>query len=191
MKRLIAVFTSGLLAAALLAACGGSSSSSVPASSSQAVSSAPSQAVSSGSVGAGSSAAALYDVNDLAATLAEAATLGNTISMIELDLKAGGMDVVNIAEFAGLKAQNSAENGGIVIVIRAVAGAAETVKGELEGFKQASMGNEDYTEFETARDNTAEARIQVNGDYVVYAVSATGHEGGWPQLDDALASLFN
>lgn len=177
-----------LAATLMLAACGSTASSqqgsSVPSSKAESVVSAP----------AGSSTAQpSKDGLDLPATaeaLAQAANLGVTIKLIEIDLSAGGIDTANIEEFAGLQSQNVAENGGVVILVRAKDGKAEEVATQLEAYRDFQTGNEDYAEFETARTNIKDARIKVFGNYVLYAVSATGHEGGWDQLDKAIDEAF-
>lgn len=127
---------------------------------------------------------------DIAANLVVAANLGNTFNVTETDLSLSGVSVENIVEFTGLESQLSSENGGIVIVIYAQDGAAETLATQMEAFRDARMGNADYEEFANARANTAEARIKVFGNYVVYAASATGHEGGWDALDAAIDEAF-
>jgi hypothetical protein len=173
-----------------LAACGGASPSSAPAPSlAPAASSAPA-VVSGASVPGGAAQPAAPDVNALLQTLAQAAQLGGTFKVTETDLKLSGVETENIIEFAGAESQLSAENGGIVVVIRAKEGTTATVAGQMEAFRDSRLGNPDYVEFETARGNTAAARIEVFGDMVVYAVSAAGHEGGWDALDAAIAAAF-
>lgn len=197
MKKLFAMLLAGATLALTLAACGGDAGSSQPADSgtpAPPASESQPAAVSSSEAGPASSNVAPvdspYDVNALLATLGEAANLGTTIKVAEMDLKLGGVDPENFVEFAGAESQLSSENGGIVIIIHAKEGAASTVATQLEAYKASRMGNSDYAEFENARTNTEGARIQTFGNYVVYAVSATGHEGGWDALDAAIASAF-
>lgn len=178
-----------------LAGCSSDSSSSTPSSSPPPASS--SSAPSSTSVPPSSQSTPSsaptggHDVAQLASTLAEAAGLGSTIPVRQLDLELAGMNAENFAAFAGAEAQTSAQNGGIVVVIQAQPGTADAVAQELAAFRDSRMGNEDYAEFEDARANTENARIQVHGDYVVYAVSAIGQQdGGWAQLDEAITAAF-
>lgn len=193
MKKTVAL---GLIACVILlclSACGGGAgSTSVPAVSSAApATSAPTAPAPSAP--ASTPAASVPATRDLAATvanLAAAANLGNTIAVSQIDLKAGGVNMDNVEAFDGAESQLSAQNGGIVIVIKAVAGTAQTVAEEMGGYRDYRLGNADYEEFEDARTNTMDARITVFGDYVVYAVSATGLEGGWAQLDDAIVAEF-
>jgi hypothetical protein len=127
-----------------------------------------------------------FDVEALAGILADVAGLGdNRIKSMELDLKAGGVDLADVAAFAGYESQTYSDNGGLVLVVQAVPGAADAVARGLESFKTSRMDDR-YAEFATQLENTANARIRTSGDLVVLAVSATGHDGGWEQLDAAL-----
>ncbi len=194
MKQLISALLLGCCLLFMLTACdsGDTSAPSQAASSmSEAMPASSAAAQSSADSAAGSSTApAMYDVSTLLETFSAAANLGATIEVRQLDLELSGVDVANFVAMAGAEAQTSAETGGVVLVIQATPGAGETVADELLAYRDARMGNEDYAEFETARTNTEQVRIEVFGDYVIYAVSATGHEGGWQQLDDAIAAAF-
>lgn len=189
-KKASAFLLAAAFAAIALTACGKAASQ--PASSApSSIAPASSASASSAASGAASSKTeGSLDVAATAQTLAEAANLGVTIKMVDIDLVAGGVDTANVEEFAGLQSQNVAENGGMVIVIRAKAGTAATVASQLEGYRDFQTGNEDYAEFEAARTNIKDARIQTFGDYVVYAVSATGQDGGWATLDTAITDAF-
>ncbi len=204
MKKRLLTALAAVLALALLAACGtapAQTSSGTPAPGpgstpeSTGTSSVLAQDPASGSSSVPDSGTApgpdAIDLDALAVTLAEAAGLGETIPYPDdIDLRAGGMNLDNIAAYAGLTAKTSSQNGGIVVVVQAAAGTASSVAADFEAYRDASLGNTDYTEFETARTNTQNARIEVFGDVVVYAVSATGHEGGWDALDAAIAAAF-
>ncbi len=202
-KRFFAMTIVLSVAVLMMSACGGGASSSAQASSAAqpaasaassseapASSTAASVPASAATSAASEAGAQPYDVNELLATLSTAAELGTTVPMEELDLKAGGIDVEMIASFAGAMSQNVAQNGGVVIVIQAKEGMANDLLAQLEAYKQSSVGNPDYTEFENARANTEGARMSVSGDYVIYAVSGAAHENGWAMLDDAIAGLF-
>lgn len=193
MKKLIALLAGGCLLAVLLVACGGGDSSTAPSEAPSAPESvsAPepaSEPETSDSVDAGAEASP-EAVNAIYDKLVEAANLGTTIPMAEIDLKAGGINVDNVATFAGAESQTYSDNGGIVIVIQAQPGAAATVASELEAFKESRMDDR-YAEFATQLANTKEGRIVTEGDYVVFAVSATGQDGGWDALDAAISEAL-
>lgn len=190
MKKMCSILCAVCLLAVMLAACGGdASSAAAPVSSSAPASAVQSTPASSAAPGS-NPVDANIDLDALVADLAEGAALGTTIGMIELDLKAAGVNTDNVVRFAGLQSQTVVENGGTVILIEATDGKAADVQAEMEGYRDMALGNEDYAEFAAARDNIAEARIQTQGNFVLYAVSATGD---WDTLDatigDVLAAL--
>lgn len=112
--------------------------------------------------------------------------------MSDLDLTSTShISMDNIVAWAGAESQLASENGGIVIVVQAKPGTADTFVTAFEQFRDAKSSDDRYAEYATAIANTKEARIVTNGDYVVYAVSATGQEGGYDALDAALNTLFN
>lgn len=126
------------------------------------------------------------DIQPIADALVSAAALGDdAIPMMDLDLKAGGVNLDDVAEFVGYQSKTYSDNGGLVIVIQAAAGKGEDVKAGLESFKESRMDDR-YAEFATQVENTGNARIQANGDVVVMAVSATAD---WDALDAALADV--
>lgn len=186
MKKAATLFASLLLVAMALTACGGGddSSSSQPASSTPASSSAPASGSQSGS-----GCASDVDVQGMLDTLVEAGGLGGTIDVSELDLKASGISVDKIIDWAGAESKTSSENGGIVLVLVTEPGAAADIVTELEAFRDARANDDRYAEFEVARENTSQARIVDEGDCVIYAVSATGAEG-YTALDKAISDLF-
>ncbi len=191
MKKCFALLLAGVLCAGMLAACGGSGSSS----SAPAVANSPAPATSDVAASTADSAtdapdAGQYDLAKILADLSAAANLGTAIPMTDLDLRAGGVDMDIVVEWAGETSQRAAENGGQVIVLRAVAGQADALAQQMEELRDSHI-NDNYAENATANANTADARIVTNGDYVVYAVSATGSEGGYPALDDAITAAFS
>ena len=129
------------------------------------------------------------DVAALATVLVEAADIGKQIDLIELDLSAGGIPMDSVESFVGCTSQNYSDNGGLVLVLKAQPGKAEEVKAGVESFKTSRMDDR-YAEFATQVENTGNARIVENGDYVVMAVSATGKDG-WDKLDAVLGTLFS
>lgn len=190
MKKIISLLLLGSMALFLLAGCGGKDNSPAqPDSTEPPVSSGATPKIDSSGDGSEASAPAVNaeGLQAMLDTVADAAGLGGTIAVDERDLKFGGVNTDDIEAAKGAQAQTSAENGGIAIVVLAKSGRADAVKADFETYRDNSAGNEDYAEFETARENTKQARIVVNGDYVVYAVSATGD---WDALDTAIAGLF-
>lgn len=179
MKKTLSLVLIACITVLSLAACGGSESSSqaAPASVAPASEATPASEAASGAESTAEStpAAADVDLDAALASMVEAAELGGTITVSEIDLKAGGVDVENVESFVGAQSQLAAQNGGIVIIIKAAAGTGETVASDMESFRQYSLGNADYEEFEDARNNTESGIIKTYGDYVVYAVSATGN----------------
>ena len=190
MKRFSLFLCTAGAVAFVLAGC----AQTVPSSSSTssvAPSSVPSSAITSSVAQSTVSTAAPYDVDELLKQLSEAASLGGTISMTELDLTASGLiSKDNIVAWAGAESQLASENGGIVIVIQAKPGTAETFVSQFEAFRDAKASDDRYAEYAIAIANTKEARIIVNGDYVVYAVSATGQDSGFAALDTAIEAAF-
>lgn len=185
MKKTLTLVLIACLALSL-AACGGAASSSQAASAP--ASQTPASEAAPASVAASSTPASTTDAVDLDAALAamvEAAELGNTINVSEIDLKAGGVNVDNVDSFVGAQSQLAAQNGGIVIIVKAVSGTGADIAADMESFRQASLGNADYEEFEDARNNTEAGIIKAYGDYVVYAVSATGNADAVTAAADA------
>ncbi len=191
MKKILSLVLVLALFSVVLAACGSqeTASSATPASVSEAApSSSQAPAASSEMQEASSEEAIMVDLSGLVAQLAEAAGLGTTIDMIEMDLVAGGITADNVVQFVGVQSQLVIENGGAVILIEATEGTAETVMSELESYRDFALGNEDYAEFAGARENIEQARIEAKGNYVVYAVSAVGD---WDTLDAAIESAMS
>ncbi len=187
MKRILLLGTA--LCLLVLSACGGTTSSSQPVSSS-----APSMAASSVSMPAQSSSAPASvsgpgALDGTLATLSEAAALGDAIAVSEIDLKANGLDTANVVAFAGAESRMSSENGGIVMVFQMQPGTTADMVTALGAYRDARAGDDRYAEFATARENTAGARIVEKGDLVIYAVSATGQDGGYDALDAAIAAI--
>lgn len=183
MKKALIALTSIFVLAFALSACSGDDSSS---SSSAPSSSTPPASFQSGSVDASGSSE--YDVADMLDTLVEAAALGGTIEVSELDLTANGISVDNLVEWAGAEAKTSSENGGYVLVLVTKPGSAADVIEELEALRDARANDDRYAEFEAARENTKQARIMEEGDCVIYAV-ATGADG-FTAVDTSIKDLF-
>ncbi|MDL2252871.1 hypothetical protein LJC49_02195 [Ruminococcaceae bacterium OttesenSCG-928-I18] len=192
MKRFLFTLTALLVCAVFFAACGGSSSSVVssPSSESQAaVSSGAPAGVPSETSGDPVAPDSGTDLEGMLASLSEAAGLGGTIAVSEVDLSANGLNVDNVVAFAGAESKLSSENGGIVMVFEVQPGTAAEMVSNLEAYRDTRASDDRYAEFETARANTADARIVEKGDIVIYAVSATGQDGGYAALDEAIAQI--
>lgn len=189
MKRLLSVALLTCIFSLTLTACNSAATST----SSNA---ATSTAVSSTSVATASSSvsettAATIDIETMVKSLTDAAGLGTTISMSDIDLKAIGINMDDVVAWAGVQSQLVAQNGGTVIVIQAKPGTADTMKATLEKYRDLLASDDRYQEYAEALENISNARIVVNGDCVVYAVSALGQEGGFDTLDTAIAALFS
>ncbi len=192
MKRILASAFALALSLLLLSACSGSSSSQpVSSAPSSKAGSSPAAPASSSAAPASSSAApaGAAALDTTLASLSEAAGLGDTIAVSEIDLKANGLDTANVAAFAGAESRLSSENGGIVMVFQMQPGTSADMVTALGAYRDARAGDDRYAEFATARENTAGARIVEKGDLVIYAVSATGQNGGYDALDAALAAI--
>lgn len=131
------------------------------------------------------------DLEALLPALSEAAGLGGTIPVSgELYLTSSGIDVANIVAYTGVESQLAAENGGIVLVFETAPGGADALKTQLESFRDAKVADDRYAEFEQARTNTGQARIQSKDDLVIYAVDASGTPEGQAALDAAIAAAL-
>lgn len=184
MKRTFAILFA-LCLALLMVACGSDTPPETTPATSVATSAPATSATSVAPEGA-------YDVNELLAPLAEAANLGDTIDMILLDITANGINSEDIVSFAGVQSVNYPENGGTVIVVQTVPGAADRVATGFAGYRDGVLSQaENYkADYPIAYENMTNARIVQNGDYVIFAVSATGNDGGYDTLDAALEAAF-
>lgn len=177
MKRISSVLVFALLLLVVLAGCGGGNNSS---SSPAAPSGGASVSIEEGA----------HNVAALADTFAQAAGLENTIDLSLTDLTASGdVNAANILEMVGYQSVSYADDGGMVVVVRAQAGSAETVYTELQAYLAALINQgEDYqSDYPEAYEHMTNARFTTNGDYVVMLVSATGD---YDALDEAFATTF-
>ena len=194
MKKLIATMTCAVLAAAVLAGCGGSSSSSTSSSSSSAASQAASTPASSAASSEASSAAASsdgYNLDDIVSAIEAANPISNPLELDETALEFDMMlTMENVEEFAGVRS-NDQGNSGTILVVKAAAGKAGDVSGELETYKQnqvAYYGN--YAEFADGQAQIEEGRVVTSGDYVVLVFANT--EGAdYGEIDKAIDSALN
>ncbi len=187
MKKMLSLFVALCIAMLALAACGGAPSS-APASGASPLAAASTPA--SQSTPAAASTPATVDLDAALASMVEAAELGNTIEVSDIDLMAAGVNTDNVLAFAGAQSQLVAQNGGQVIIIQAVPGMAEMVETELNTYREALIANDDYAEFEEARNNIENASMVVTypeTGIVVWAVAANGNATA---ITDAITELF-
>ncbi len=190
MNRLTTSIFALTVGAVLLTGCSGTEE----VSSTVASSAAPASSIAESIAPTASSAATSSPTNGsetetILATLNEAAGLGDSITVSEIDLQANGLDTSNVLAFSGAESRLSSENGGIVMVFQVQPGSEAAMVSALEAYRDLRASDDRYAEFATARDNTANARIGSVGEYVYYAVSATGDSGGYDALDIAISEL--
>ena len=190
MKKLIATMTCAVLAAAVLAGCGGSSSSSSSSAASQAASTPASSAASSEASSAAASSDG-YNLDDIVSAIEAANPISNPLELDETALEFDMMlTMENVEKFAGVRS-NDQGNSGTILVVKAAAGKAGDVSGELETYKQnqvAYYGN--YSEFADGQAQIEEGRVVTSGDYVVLVFANT--EGAdYGEIDKAIDSALN
>lgn len=190
MKKLISTMTCAVLAAAVLAGCGGSSSSSSSSAASQAASTPASSAASSEASSAAASSDG-YNLDDIVSAIEAANPISNPLELDETALEFDMMlTMENVEEFAGVRS-NDQGNSGTILVVKAAAGKAGDVSGELETYKQnqvAYYGN--YAEFADGQAQIEEGRVVTSGDYVVLVFANT--EGAdYGEIDKAIDSALN
>ena len=145
------------LSCALLAGCGGSSSSSAPAASSQAASSVASSAVS-----------------EAASATAEGTNGSNQFEIAAMNVEYDfGIQADDITSYKGVKSNDNGD-AGLVLVIQAAAGKAQNVVDALTTYQKdqvAFYGN--YAEFAQAQSNVENAVIGSNDSDLVVMVIAS------------------
>ena len=164
------------LSCALLAGCGGSSSSSAPAASSQAASSVASSAVSE----AASATATAEGTNGIDAlddavnTLLDTNPISNQFEIAAMNIEYDfGIQADDITSYKGVKSNDNGD-AGLVLVIQAAAGKAQNVVDALTTYQKdqvAFYGN--YAEFAQAQSNVENAVIGSNDSDLVVMVIAS------------------
>ena len=170
MKRsILCMLTALALCAALLAGCGGSSSSSQMGS---AASSAPASSDQTAETRAGAENAAA-DLDAVAEKLLEANPISNQFEIaamnIEYDFMLAADDVVS---YKGVRSNDNGD-AGLVLVIQPAAGRSEAICETLETYKQdqvAFYGN--YPEFGQAQANVQNAVIKGSDSLVVMVIAS-------------------
>ena len=94
-----------------------------------------------------------------------------------------------VEEYAG---QRTKTNGapGAVLVVKAKAGQADTVKAALEGYRDGLVAQwENYKdEFPVGYEQTKNGRVVVKGDYVVLAIAGEGVD--YAEIDTAISDAL-
>ena len=159
------------LSCALLAGCGGSSSSSAPAASSQAASSAASSAVSEA---ASATAEGTDALDDAVNTLLDTNPISNQFEIAAMNIEYDfGIQADDITSYKGVKSNDNGD-AGLVLVIQAAAGKAQNVVDALTTYQKdqvAFYGN--YAEFAQAQSNVENAVIGNNDSDLVVMVIAS------------------
>ena len=161
------------LSCALLAGCGGSSSSSAPAASSQAASSVASSAVSE-AASATAEGTNGTDALDDANTLLDTNPISNQFEIAAMNIEYDfGIQADDITSYKGVKSNDNGD-AGLVLVIQAAAGKAQNVVDALTTYQKdqvAFYGN--YAEFAQAQSNVENAVIGSNDSDLVVMVIAS------------------
>ena len=159
------------LSCALLAGCGGSSSSSAPAASSQAASSVASPAVSEADSATAEGTDALDDAVN---TLLDTNPISNQFEIAAMNIEYDfGIQADDITSYKGVKSNDNGD-AGLVLVIQAAAGKAQNVVDALITYQKdqvAFYGN--YAEFAQAQSNVENAVIGSNDSDLVVMVIAS------------------
>lgn len=145
LKKLLTVLAAAVLAMALLTACGGGSSS--------------------------SAAVSAKGVADIQAEVLQANPISNQLTITDdhLYLLDYLLNQEDVAEYAGVRS-NDAYDAGLVLVIKAAEGKAESVKTTLADYADSMVayyGN--YPESAEAMQNVENGVLTVSGDIVVMA----------------------
>ena len=186
--KIILTAASLALSCALLAGCGGSSSSSAPAASSQAASSVASSAVSEAASATAEGTNGTDALDDAVNTLLDTNPISNQFEIaamnIEYDFNLPAEDVVS---YKGVKSNDNGD-AGMVLVVEAADGKAEEVANQLTAYQQdqvAFYGN--YAEFAQAQENVENAVIAFKDNTVVMVIASNECTA---DLDSAVETLL-
>ena len=161
------------LSCALLAGCGGSSSSSAPAASSQAASSVASSAVSEAASATAEGTNGTDALDDAVNTLLDTNPISNQFEIAAMNIEYDfGLKAEDVAAYKGVKSNDNGD-AGLVLVIEAADGKAEDIANQLTAYQQdqvAFYGN--YAEFAQAQSNVENAIISSKGDRVVMVIAS-------------------
>ena len=161
------------LSCALLAGCGGSSSSSAPAASSQAASSVASSAVSEAASATAEGTNGTDALDDAVNTLLDTNPISNQFEIAAMNIEYDfGIQADDITSYKGVKSNDNGD-AGLVLVVEAADGKAEDVANQLAAYQQdqvAFYGN--YAEFAQAQDNVENAVIAFKGNTIVMVIAS-------------------
>ena len=161
------------LSCALLAGCGGSSSSSAPAASSQAASSVASSAVSEAASATAEGTNGTDALDDAVNTLLDTNPISNQFEIAAMNIEYDfGLQAEDVVSYKGVKSNDNGD-AGLVLVIEAADGKAEDIANQLTAYQQdqvAFYGN--YAEFAQAQSNVENAVIAYKDNRVVMAIAS-------------------
>ena len=177
------------LSCALLAGCGGSSSSSAPAASSQAASSVASSAVSEAASATAEGTNGTDALDDAVNTLLDTNPISNQFEIAAMNIEYDfGLQAEDVVSYKGVKSNDNGD-AGLVLVIEAADGKAEDIANQLTAYQQdqvAFYGN--YAEFAQAQSNVENAVIAYKDNRVVMAIASNECTA---DLDSAVDSALN
>ena len=177
------------LSCALLAGCGGSSSSSAPAASSQAASSVASSAVSEAASATAEGTNGTDALDDAVNTLLDTNPISNQFEIAAMNIEYDfGLQAEDVVSYKGVKSNDNGD-AGLVLVIEAADGKAEDIANQLTAYQQdqvAFYGN--YAEFAQAQSNVENAVIAFKDNRVVMAIASNECTA---DLDSAVDSALN
>lgn len=170
MKKLIAVLCAAVLMTSLLAACTGSSSSSSESASVSSETSTDSAATAE-STDTDSAEADQAKLDSIVSAIEEVNAVPNPRALDDFSLENEiGLTMDNVLGFKG-DVTNDQADCALVLAIQAKSGCADAVKTELEAYKESASSNL-YAEFADKVAKAQDARIVVNGDFVVIVIAA-------------------
>ena len=180
------------LSCALLAGCGGSSSSSAPAASSQAASSVASSAVSEAASATAEGTNGTDALDDAVNTLLDTNPISNQFEIAAMNIEYDfGIQADDITSYKGVKSNDNGD-AGLVLVIQAAAGKAQNVVDALTTYQKdqvAFYGN--YAEFAQAQSNVENAVIGSNdSDLVVMVIASNECSADLSSAVPSAASVF-
>ena len=177
------------LSCALLAGCGGSSSSSAPAASSQAASSVASSAVSEAASATAEGTNGTDALDDAVNTLLDTNPISNQFEIAAMNIEYDfGLQAEDVVSYKGVKSNDNGD-AGLVLVIEAADGKAEDIANQLTAYQQdqvAFYGN--YAEFAQAQSNVENAVIAFKDNRVVMAIASNECTA---DLDSTVDSALN
>ena len=174
MKRKFLLSVTALaLCAALLAGCGGSSSSTA----SSAQSTAPASSADAGS-GARTAENGTVDLDAIVSQLLETNPISNQFEIAAMNIEYDfGLAAEDVTAYKGVRSNDNGD-AGLVLVMQPAAGKSEAICEQLQTYKQdqvAFYGN--YAEFGQAQSNVENAVISGRDDLVVMVIASNESTG--------------